>query len=115
MATAKRGKASRGPWPFRIFVLLAVAGGALWFVYGQHVTRLSEAGTGFAAKTACSCRHIADRALANCDDDLGAGFAAIWLTEDAEAQSVTASVPGIASATATYSDGPGCVLQGWDG
>lgn len=115
MATANRAKAGWGTIVFRALALAAIIGGVLWFFFGQHVTGMSAAGTGYAAKTACSCRYVAGRDLSSCDDDLGSGFAGVWLSEDDDAQSVTASVPGIASVTATYADGPGCVLERWDG
>ena len=38
----------------------------------------------------------------------------VFLSEDAEAKSVTARVPLIASATATYREGFGCLLEPWE-
>jgi hypothetical protein len=42
------------------------------------------------------------------------GMGAVFLSEDAERKSVTARVPVMASATATYRKGWGCVLEKWD-
>ncbi len=39
---------------------------------------------------------------------------AVWLSEDETAQTVTATVPLIASTEARFMDGPGCVLEPWD-
>ena len=114
MATAKRAKAGWGTITFRVLALAGIAGGLLWFFFGTFASGMSVAGTGYAAKTACSCRFLAGRELGSCDDDLGGGFAMVWLSEDADEQSVTATVPGLASTTATFKDGPGCVLESWD-
>ena len=39
----------------------------------------------------------------------------VFLSDDPETKSVTARVPLIAGATATYREGFGCVLEPWKG
>lgn len=115
MATAKQTKSKAGAIIVRIVLFAALATGLVAFFYGKAIAGFSQAGTGYAAKTACSCRYIAGRDMDSCYDDFLPGMWAIWLTEDEDAQSVTATVPLIKSTTATYRDGPGCVLEPWDG
>ncbi len=72
------------------------------------------AGAAFGARMACSCRYIGGRDLNDCRKDFVPGMAMIRLSEDRDAQSITASFPLLASQTATYRQGPGCLLQPWD-
>ena len=115
MATAKRqpvkrsGNGRRFPWPSVALVLVAAAGIG-WYMFGEGLVGNASAATGYGAKTACSCRHIAGRELSSCKDDFLPGMGLVMLSEDEEARSVTASVPLIYSQTATYRDGFGCVL-----
>jgi superfamily II DNA or RNA helicase len=44
-----------------------------------------------------------------------AGMEVVTLMEDVETKSVTARFPLVASATATYRKGYGCVLEPWEG
>ena len=68
----------------------------------------------YGARIGCSCRYIDGRALGSCKDDRESGMGMVFLSEDAERKSVTARVPVLASATATYRKGWGCVLEKWD-
>lgn len=120
MATAKQASAKqagdkrRTPWLKLLALLVLIAGSAFWY-FREPITGYAQAGTGYAAKTTCSCRHIGGRDLGQCKDDLLPGMAAIWLSENAAEQSVTASVPLVESTTATYREGYGCVLEPWEG
>lgn len=115
MATAKQARDVRGlPWLKLIVVLAAIGGGVAWF-YGEQIAGYSQASTGYAAKYTCSCRHIGGRDIGHCQEDLLAGMGALWISEDADEKSVTASVPLVESATATFREGEGCVLEAWDG
>lgn len=87
---------------------------AAWFSpYGTDIRRDARAGTGYLAHVGCSCRYVAGRSLEDCEKDKLPGMELIGLSEDAEAKSVTASVPLLSSDTATYREGYGCVLQDW--
>jgi hypothetical protein len=113
MATAKRARSSIAGIALKLVLIVALAAALLAFFFGEALAGFGAAGTGYAAKTVCSCRHIAGRSKDSCETDLMPNMWAIWLTEDADAQSVTATVPLIASTTATYREGPGCVLERW--
>jgi len=115
MATAKRSTSVRRRiWPRALFALVALAGGTAWY-YREPIEGLTATGTAFGARTACSCRYVAGRPLGDCEKDFEPGMELVFLSDDPESKSVTARVPLIASATATYREGFGCVLEPWDG
>lgn len=90
---------------------LALVAGGLWF--RQPIMGYANTGASYAAHVGCSCRHIGGRPLESCRDDFEPGMAAIMLSEDSEARSVTARFPLLSTQTATYREGQGCVLQPW--
>ena len=94
-----------------LVALLAVAVAWGW----RPLTAQAEAGTAFGARVGCSCRHIAGRELADCEKDFLEGMGLVSLSEDADEKTVTASVPLVASTTATYRAGWGCVLEPYEG
>ena len=97
-------------------MLLVVAAGlaATWFSpFGQRLRGDAIAGTAYGARVACSCRFVAGRSMKDCEKDKLAGMEMIRLTADEAAKSVTASVPLLASDTAAYRKGYGCVLRTW--
>jgi len=78
------------------------------YLYVRSITPQLELGTGYAARVACACRYISDRALENCRADFEPGMESIWLSEDPPTKTVTASVPLIASRSARYDPVLGC-------
>lgn len=112
LAIAKSQRRSR-LWP--IF-LLALTGSlaALWFSgFGQRLRGDAAAGTAYGARVACSCRFVAGRSMEDCAKDKLAGMGLIRFSADEETKSVTASVPLVASDTASLREGYGCVLNSW--
>jgi len=92
--------------------LLVAAVGAL----GWHWPRLSKdaiAGASFGARTACACHYVEGRPLDQCRSDFEPGMALVILSEDSAAKSVTARFPLLATQTATFRPGEGCVLEKW--
>ena len=116
MATAKT-RMERGTWPAarrpRILLGLAAILAGLGWYFGPGLIDRAEAGTAYGARVACSCRFVGGRGLEDCRKDFEPGMEPVSLSEDAEARSVTASVPLLASQTATYREGYGCVLDKW--
>ena len=96
-------------------MLLVTAGlAAAWFSpFGQRLRGDAIAGTAYGARVACSCRFVAGRSMKDCEKDKLAGMEMVRLSADEAAKSVTASVPLLASDTAAYRTGYGCVLQSW--
>ena len=80
----------------------------------QPLTSSAVSAAAHGARVACPCRFIARRALSDCRQDFESDMGLIVLSEDAEAKSVTAWVPLLASQTATFREGEGCLLQPWE-
>jgi hypothetical protein len=117
MATANPQTESRsrrrGRWPRVALVLVLLLAGAGAY-YGPGLRDQAVAGTAYGARVACSCRFVGGRGLEDCRKDFEPGMGMVSLSEDAEARSVTASVPLIASQTASFREGYGCVLEKWE-
>ncbi len=114
MATAKPSKTSAFSILLRIAGLVAIGAIAVSAFFGEAIAGYSSAGTGYAAKTSCSCRYVAGRDLDACYADFTQGMWPIWLSEDQDTQTVTARIPMIESADATFRDGYGCVLEPYE-
>ena len=97
-----------------LLVVLALAA-TTWWRWGAGLRDDATAGTAYMARVACSCRYVAGRSIEDCEKDSLAGMGMIGLSDDPQFRSVTASAPGIASATASYREGYGCVLEEWEG
>ena len=104
----------RRTWPQVALALIVLAAAVGWF-YRAPIAGYTTAGTAFGARTACSCRYVAGRGLEDCEKDFEPGMELVFLRDDPETRSVTASVPLLASATARYREGFGCVLEAWEG
>jgi hypothetical protein len=113
MATAKRTSPKSRPLWLKLLLGLAFAMLAALAVMRLTMQGKAEAAVAVGAHVACSCRYLADRELNQCRDDFEPGMELVMLSEDAGQQSVTAYIPLLASDTAVYSEGPGCVLQPW--
>lgn len=113
MATAKSSTIARHRiWP-RVLLALCVLAGVLGWYYREPIAGYTQAGAAFGARTACSCRYVAGRDLGDCKKDFEPGMELVFLGDNAETRSVTARVPLLASATARYREGFGCVLDPW--
>lgn len=107
-AASLQGRRRRWLW------LLPVALVALLVWFWTPLNGYAQTGASYAARVGCSCRYVAGRSLADCRKDFEEGMGMIMLSDNPEAKSVTARFPLLASQTATYRDGPGCVLEPWD-
>ena len=115
MATAKRSTpGGRRIWPQVLLALVVLAAGLAWF-YRAPIAGYTTTGAAFGARTACSCRYVAGRPIGDCEKDFEPGMALVFLSDDPETKSVTARVPLLASATAQYREGYGCLLEPWQG
>jgi hypothetical protein len=115
MATAKRSLApKRRLWPHVLLAALALSVAWGW-LNREQIRGNAAAGAAFGAHTACSCRYVAGRDLAGCKKDFEPGMGLVFLSDDKEDKSVTAFVPFIASDTATFREGHGCLLRPWEG
>ena len=88
-------------------VLIAlIAGGGYFYIQKQRP--LLELGVGYGARVACGCVYMGNRPLEDCYKDFEPGMEPIRLSEDPKTKTVTASVPLIASRSATYDPVLGC-------
>lgn len=97
-----------------VLLVLVVTAALAWFNRGP-IQGYSSVATSYAARVACSCRFVAGRDLEDCAKDKLAGMEMVSLSENPDAQSVTASIPFIQTATASNRAGYGCVLESWEG
>lgn len=114
MAEAMATANTRRTW-LRILLgggVILVAGAVF---FREPLIGQGRTGAAFGARTACSCRYVAGRTLADCKKDFEPGMWAVFLTDDEDARSVTARVPLIATETARFRRGYGCVLDPWSG
>ncbi len=89
-------------------VALLVLGAAAAYIYARSQIPRAELAVGYGARVACGCRFIGNRPLDNCKKDFEPGMELVRLSEDAKAKSVTASIPLLASRTATFDPLLGC-------
>ena len=99
----------------RLWLVVAlVALAALVAVFWRPLTGYAAVGTAYGAHVACSCRYAGGRSLEDCAKDFEPGMELVSLSEDRAPKSVTASFPLLASTTATYREGWGCLLEPWE-
>ena len=111
MATAKnkppRSKGRIALYVLMLFLLILIA--VLLYNFAFIKGQLNV-GTSYGARVACSCHYIGGRSLEDCEKDFEPGMEVIGLSLDDEKKRVTASAPLLASATAEFREGWGCVM-----
>jgi len=113
-ARAGRRTRTRTRWGLWVLAIIAALVGAAAFAFRAEIGGYGSVSAAYSARVACSCRFVAGRPLKDCAKDKLAGMEAVTLVEDVEAKSVTARFPLVASATATYRKGYGCVLEPYE-
>lgn len=108
----KRSLLSRR-WLWLVLIVVAALAAA-WIFLGDGLRRTGQTGTAYAAHVGCSCRYIGGRSLEDCARDKLEGMELVGLSEDEATQSVTATIPFVATDTATYRKGYGCLLKEWE-
>jgi hypothetical protein len=103
-----RGAGKR--WLLLPLLATLLAGGWLGLKYSSTGQR-AAVGTGYLAHVVCSCRYVGNRDMASCDTDREPGMEIVTVTEDSQRRRITASVPLLASRTATYDPEFGCALD----
>jgi hypothetical protein len=94
-------------------ILLVIAGSG--FAWAWAHKPMLELGVGYGARVACGCRYMGNRTLADCRKDFEPGMEAIQLSEDPKTQTITASVPLIASRSVRHDPVLGCVAEKFTG
>lgn len=113
MATVNRAQSGRSRrWRrFLLVVLVLLAGLLAW--YWRPLNAFAMTGAAYGARVACSCHYVGGRSLSDCRKDFEPGMELVTLSTDAEAKSVTARFPLLATQTGTYREGEGCRLEPW--
>ena len=102
--------ADRPKWIFVLAITVLVLTALLAWKWGDFRAR-AEVGAGYGARIACSCRYVEGRPMDGCRSDKEPGMAFVRLSDQPESRSVRASVPLLASRTAHYRPGWGCLLE----
>lgn len=98
------------PWLVgSIVVLLVLLIAAV--IYAIRMRPTLELGVGYGAHVICSCRYIGGRDMESCYNDYEPGMEPIMIDDDEEEKRVTAYVPILASRSAQFREGLGCVLE----
>ena len=95
-------------------IVLLTAALLVWWMIEARRPQL-ELGVGYAARVACGCRYIGNRSLADCRKDFEPGMEPIQLAEDTATQTITASVPLIASRSVRYDPVLACQAEPFGG
>lgn len=96
---------------FLIVALVVLASLLAW--NWRPLSAFALTGASYAARVGCSCRYVGGRSLSDCRKDFEPGMGLVILSENAEAKSVTARFPLLATQTGTYREGEGCRLEPW--
>ncbi|MEL6238263.1 MAG: hypothetical protein AAFQ90_06680 [Pseudomonadota bacterium] len=109
--TKRMGAARITLW---LFVLVAIALAVAAYVFRAPIAGYAQVSVSYSARVACSCRFVAGRSIEDCAKDKLGGMELVTLVDDPASKSVTARFPLVASDTATYREGYGCVLKPWE-
>jgi hypothetical protein len=90
-----------------LFLSLLVALGWHW----KALSARAQLGAAYGARLTCSCRYVEGRAMGSCADDKEPGMTLVTLTDRPEDKAVDASVPLMATRTARFRPGWGCLLD----
>jgi hypothetical protein len=117
MATAKpihvqRDGPRRHRWRNALVVVLLLAALGIALVW-HRLQAQAVLATSYGARIGCTCHYIGGRGLQDCRKDFEPGMGLVMLSDDAQTRTITARVPLVASQTATFRDGAGCLLQSW--
>ncbi len=106
-ATADRG---RGRWKFALFLVALLI--AAFVVHKlPDWDAQAETGAAYGARMACSCRFVQGRSLESCRSDAEPGMEIVTIEEVEGRRAIRASVPILASRTASYAGATGCLLD----
>jgi hypothetical protein len=89
-------------------IVLILFGLLAW--HGPTLLARAQLGAAYGARLTCSCRYVEGRAMGSCAQDKAPGMALVRLEDVPEDKAVRASVPLLASRTARFRDGWGCLL-----
>ncbi|MEP2103779.1 MAG: hypothetical protein ABJP02_16750 [Parasphingorhabdus sp.] len=110
LETASKAQTRKGRVALYILALFVLILAAVFAYNYSFIKGQLGIGTAYGARVACSCHYVGGRDLDDCEKDFEPGMEVIGLSMDDEKRQVTASVPLLASATAEFREGWGCVI-----
>ena len=115
MIASTPGNAPQQPlrrwWLWAPVILLGLLAGGWLGLKHSSTGKRAELGAGYIAHVVCSCRYVGNRDMASCKTDFEPGTEIVSVEEDAGARRITASVPLLASRSATFDPEYGCALD----
>ncbi len=110
MEAWKRAMVVRRKWWMAAgLIVLALLGALMW--NWASLRAQARLGTAYGARIGCSCRYVEGRTMGSCQQDKEPGMALVRLADLPEERAVKASVPLLASRTARFKPGWGCLLD----
>lgn len=103
-----RRKLSRPVLALGLLALL-VCGYGLWRFPDWRAQ--AQLGAAYGARMGCSCRHVQGRDIESCRRDREPGMELVSIADVPDARAVEASVPLLASRTARFEPGTGCIID----
>jgi hypothetical protein len=104
--TIPPGKSRWRLWLAIIAAVLVVV--AIWQY--PSLKAQAEVGASYAARIGCSCRYVQGRDMDSCKSDFEPGMEIVSVADDIETQTVTGSVPLLATRSARFAGDSGCVF-----
>lgn len=101
----------RTKWILAGLLLLLLALLALLAWHWPTLGAQARLGAAYGARIGCSCRYVEGRSMGSCNGDKEPGMTAVRLTDLPEQHAVEGSVPLLASRTARFKPGWGCLLD----
>ncbi|WP_370307919.1 hypothetical protein [Sphingobium abikonense] len=96
-------------WIGAMLIVLVFLGLLAWQWPTLHAR--AQLGAAYGARIGCSCHYVEGRPMGQCADDKEPGMALVRLTDVPERRAVRASVPLLATRTARFKPGWGCLLD----
>ncbi|MCP1469065.1 hypothetical protein J3E64_000736 [Sphingobium sp. OAS761] len=96
-------------WTMAAVIALVLLGLFAWQAPG--LVARARLGAAYGARITCSCRYVEGREMGSCGDDKEPGMALVRLTDRPDSRAVEATVPLLATRTARFRPGWGCLLD----
>lgn len=94
-----------------IFATTLLVGAVAGYLVNSSFYPRAVIAANYAARIACACHFIGNRALNTCTSDFEPGMGPVKLSLDEAHNRVVARYPVLATRSATYTEGYGCVLD----
>jgi hypothetical protein len=102
---------AKSRWRLWLAIIAAALVAAVIWQYPSWKAK-AEVGASYAARIGCSCRYVQGRDLESCKSDFEPGMEIVSVADDVETQTVTGSVPLLATRSAQFRGDSGCVFVG---